>query len=311
MSIVTIGEILVEMVADQTGQKFNETGLFHGPFPSGAPAIFIDQASKCGSVSKMISTVGDDGFGEININRLKEDGVDTSMIAISNHKSTGVAFVTYRPDGDRDFIFHIADSAAGDISVNKTSENGLADCSYFHIMGSSVYNKEIQNAIKHCFNILPYESKISFDPNVRKEILDNSEKLIFLQDVLKKSHIVLASLEELRYLMGDLPLSNILEILFNEYVAEVVVIKSGKKGSTVYTKEKEIDIPAFEVEELDPTGAGDCFAGTFVSLLNQGVTLEEAAIKASAAGALAVTKVGPMEGNTTLNELDAFISSYR
>ncbi|RYD03561.1 hypothetical protein N752_19330 [Desulforamulus aquiferis] len=45
--IVTIGEILVEFMAKEIGQKFYESGDFVGPFPSGAPAIFIDQAAQC------------------------------------------------------------------------------------------------------------------------------------------------------------------------------------------------------------------------------------------------------------------------
>ena len=44
--IVTIGEILVEIMATRIGQTFLEPGLFAGPYPSGAPAIFADQAAK-------------------------------------------------------------------------------------------------------------------------------------------------------------------------------------------------------------------------------------------------------------------------
>ena len=46
--IYTIGEILVEIMADKVGQSFTHPGLWNGPFPSGAPAIFIDQVTKLG-----------------------------------------------------------------------------------------------------------------------------------------------------------------------------------------------------------------------------------------------------------------------
>src|SRR5690606_29925161 len=104
--IITVGEILVEVMATEVGQKFNETGLFNGPYPSGAPAIFIDQAAKCGSSTSIVSAVGNDGFGKINLERLQADGVDTSQIKVLNNQSTGVAFVTYKENGDRDFIYH-------------------------------------------------------------------------------------------------------------------------------------------------------------------------------------------------------------
>jgi fructokinase len=69
-----------------------------------------------------------------------------------------------------------------------------------------------------------------------------------------------------------------------------------------------IEVPAFPVDEVDPTGAGDCAGATFIAGLLQGRPPAEAARRANAAGALAVTRRGPMEGNSTPSELDAFLS---
>ena len=60
---------------------------------------------------------------------------------------------------------------------------------------------------------------------------------------------------------------------------------------------------------MDPTGAGDCFGGTLISCLVQGIGIERALTLANAAGALAVTKRGPMEGNSTLSELEQFMAA--
>lgn len=46
--LVTAGEILVEIMATRVGQTFRKPGPLVGPFPSGAPAIFIDQAGRLG-----------------------------------------------------------------------------------------------------------------------------------------------------------------------------------------------------------------------------------------------------------------------
>lgn len=46
--IVVIGEILVEIMADTIGKGFDTPQPLTGPFPSGAPAIFADQAAKLG-----------------------------------------------------------------------------------------------------------------------------------------------------------------------------------------------------------------------------------------------------------------------
>ena len=69
--IVTIGEILVEIMATRIGQTFLEPGLFAGPYPSGAPAIFADQAARVGAATAMIGCVGPDDFGTLNLDRLR------------------------------------------------------------------------------------------------------------------------------------------------------------------------------------------------------------------------------------------------
>ncbi len=123
---ITAGEILVEIMATSVGVGFQEPISLIGPFPSGAPAIFIDQVAKLGSAAGIISAVGDDDFGRLNIARLERDGADVSAIEISADFPTGTAFVRYRPDGARDFVFNIAKSAAGAVSATKAASDLMA-----------------------------------------------------------------------------------------------------------------------------------------------------------------------------------------
>src|ERR1700690_3375276 len=103
-SILTIGEILVEIMATDKGDGFLEPIKLVGPFPSGAPAIFIDQAAKFGPPAAIIGCVGDDDFGRVNLDRLRRDGVNVEGIGIAPEKATGSAFVRYRTDGWRTFV---------------------------------------------------------------------------------------------------------------------------------------------------------------------------------------------------------------
>ena len=109
---VCVGEILVEIVATTIGDGFREAQPLVGPYPSGAPAIFIDQCGRIGGAAAMIGAVGDDDFGRVNLDRLMRDGVDVSGIAVDPMMPTGSAFVRYRADGSRDFVYNIATSAA-------------------------------------------------------------------------------------------------------------------------------------------------------------------------------------------------------
>lgn len=87
--VFTIGEILVEIMASKIGQPFDQPGIWNGPYPSGAPAIFIDQVTRLGVPCGIISCVGNDGFGDINIHRLAADGVDIRGISVLPLEATG------------------------------------------------------------------------------------------------------------------------------------------------------------------------------------------------------------------------------
>ena len=71
----------------------------------------------------------------------------------------------------------------------------------------------------------------------------------------------------------------------------------------------KFDIPGWPVEEIDPTGAGDCFSAAFIAGLEAGWPLENVGRFANAAGALAVTKMGPMEGASSINQVNAFLTA--
>src|SRR6218665_835571 len=79
--IMTMGEILVEIMATRRGQSLRAPRSRAGPYASGAPAIFIDQVARLGHPAAIIGCVGDDDFGWLNIERLQRDGVDTSAIS--------------------------------------------------------------------------------------------------------------------------------------------------------------------------------------------------------------------------------------
>ena len=65
--VLTIGEILVEIMAVSAGHGFREALDLVGPFPSGAPAIFIDHLARQGVRCAIIGCVGNDDFGRLNI----------------------------------------------------------------------------------------------------------------------------------------------------------------------------------------------------------------------------------------------------
>ena len=87
---------------------------------------------------------------------------------------------------------------------------------------------------------------------------------------------------------------------------KAVLHKQGVKGVRYHDRAGTLFQPAFPVSEVDPTGAGDCFAAAFACFWLQGLPSARCLTLAAAAGALAVTRRGPMEGAATLNVLTEF-----
>ena len=304
-SIVSIGELLVEIMREKVGEPFDRPGTFVGPFPSGAPAIFSDAAGRLGEKSGMIGTVGEDDFGKLILERLKKDGVDTTYIQTLKGFTTGVAFVTYFPDGSRKFIYHLPHAASGKISSEQINEKYLSEVKYLHIMGSSLsINEDYRNACYKAAHIVKNSrGKVSLDPNLRPELLSIEEIRKICEPILSISDVIMPSGEEATMLTGAEDVESACMKLL-EYGPKIVALKQGKEGCTVFTKKEKIKVSSFKVKEVDPTGAGDCFdAGFLVGLLKKGWELPKVAKFANAVGALSVTKKGPMEGAPTYKEV--------
>ncbi len=308
--IVVAGEILVEIMADTVGDGFRGPIPLTGPYPSGAPAIFIDQVARMGQPCGIVSMVGNDDFGRLNVARLKEDGVDVSAIGVDPDRPTGSAFVRYRADGSRDFVFNIRHSACGRLPDSAAVQALLDSADHLHVMGSSLsspaiiaFNIDAARAVK------AKGGTVSFDPNLRKEILASPGVAEAMRAILSATDLFLPSGEEILLLTEATDAGGAVSELLSRGV-RAVVHKQGAAGVRYHDAAGPRFVPAFTVDEVDPTGAGDCFGGAFTALWLRGEDIDRALILASAAGALAVTRRGPMEGAATLDTLIAFAASH-
>lgn len=265
--IAAVGEILVEFVSHTTNCGLSQTSDYSGPYPSGAPAIFVDQAARMGSATEMVGGVGD--------------------------------------DGNRDFIFHLTDTAADHFETPETLFQPTQ--TILHVSAASLGNARMREMIMATMRkVSSGRGHISCDPNARPELMRDDAVRGALAEVMDKSTYLLPSTSDLEFLFPKMSEDAAIDHLLNAK-AEVIAIKRGSAGVTVLGDGKRHDFAGHAVEEVDPTGAGDCFGGTFVSLLAQGASLHDAGLQANAAGALAVTRRGPMEGNSSPAEITAFL----
>ncbi|MGO7444967.1 sugar kinase [Rhizobium ruizarguesonis] len=307
---VCVGEILVEIVATTVGDGFLKAQPLVGPFASGAPAIFISQCGRLGGKAAMVGAVGDDDFGRVNTDRLKRDGVDVSTISIDPDYPTGSAFVRYRKDGSRDFVYNIATSAAARFGWSQAVGDLIHRSGHLHVMGSALSVPSAREVIDKAVDIVKARGgTLSVDPNIRKELkLDEDTERRFSK-LVAAADLLLPSGEELERAAAIEGEAEAIRRLFEMGVKEIV-LKRGADGATYFGRQGDrIDAPAFVVQEVDPTGAGDCFGGAYLTCRRLGMSPQQALTYGSAAGARNVMVLGPMEGAGTRQELDAFIAS--
>lgn len=300
--IICLGELLVEMMRTEIDIPHGIIGAtYKGPYPSGAPAIFIDTVSRLAKPFKFttgyIGVVGSDEYGECIIKRLQKDGVDISQIRYLDDKTTGIAFNQYNSDGSRKFIF--AKGAAGETSPMDVKEKYFEDVKILHIMGSALFiSKSSRNACYRAINLAKNKNPhviISFDPNLRPEMLNLEEILEICLSILEKTEIFLPSGEEAEIIAGVKNPKKACQRLL-EMGPKIIALKQGKEGCTIFTSEKSegIDITGFLATEKDPTGAGDSFDGAFIVGYLAGWDIYKIGLFSNAVGALKVESFGPM-----------------
>lgn len=307
--VISIGEILVEIMRPAAGQPLDKEGEFRGPFASGAPAIFSVAASRLGLSTGFIGAVGKDAFGRLLEKRLQEENVDTSQMQVPVGYSTGVAFVAYTKDGSREFVFHIRHAAAGALEAQSIDPGYFANVHWLHISGSSLSLNS--KSMAACWRALELTKaaggKVSFDPNLRPELMPFEIARREFTPFIQEADLLLPTTSEMIELTGVDNLNRAAELLMGNRRC-ILAVKRGREGCIIFSDGKRTDIPGFKVNEVDPTGAGDCFNAACLAGVDSGWNMERIGRFATAAGALAVTKMGPMEGAPSWQDVEKLVS---
>jgi len=304
--VISLGTMLVEVMRVNLDEPLNRPGTFVGPFPSGDTAIYIDTVARLGHAGGYIGAVGADDFGRCMLDRFAEDGVDFTCGRVLPDHTTGVAFVAYFGDGSRKFVYHWRHAAAGQLSPEYVDPTYLADTRWLHLTGCNLaVTESARDAGFKAMRHLREGAKVSFDPNIRPEVLSVEQIRGLVAPVIERADVILPSLGEAKMLTGAESDEAGCRLWAGQ--GKIVVLKQGPRGSRVFTGDMDFEVASFPVTEVDPTGAGDSFSAGFTVALLEGMELRDAARFANAVGALAVTLKGPMEGAPRRDEVNALL----
>lgn len=151
----------------------------------------------------------------------------------------------------------------------------LKRATHFHVMGSSLFSFPIIDAVTTAVHQVKAQGgTISFDPNIRKEMLDIPDMKAALELMLQECDIFLPSGPELLLFCNGTTQEEAIREILDMGVSEIV-LKQGNEGATCFCADKTVHNVAFTAQEIDPTGAGDCFGATYVTCRLSGKTRED------------------------------------
>ncbi|MGM9929640.1 MAG: PfkB family carbohydrate kinase [Bacillus sp. (in: firmicutes)] len=317
--LISIGEVLIDFIPYEKGVALKDVESFKKA-PGGAPANVAAAVSKYGQSSKIITKLGTDAFGDFLIETLQSVGVDTRFVLRTEQANTGLAFVSLKNNGEREFSFFRNPSADLLLEADEIKEDLISKGDILHFCSVDLVESPMKYAHQKLIKLTHEKNGIvCFDPNVRLPLWSSQEmcKKTIL-DFIPSAHIIKISDEELEFITGMKEESEALESLFVGNV-KVVVYTKGSEGACLLTRNYSCCKEGFNVNATDTTGAGDAFIGGFLScLLRDQVILKdlEAYVQANgeallafsnASGALTTTKKGGISALPTLEEIQKLL----
>lgn len=296
--IVALGESLIDFIPAKS--KNSDKLLLEGN-AGGAPANVLAAAAKLGRKTALISRVGNDGFGSFIKDCIAENGVDISAM-VTGPEPTTLSIVSLDKAGERTFRFYRNQTADIMLTEYDVNMDVVENSKIFHFGTVSMTDDPARKAtIAAAEKAKKAGLKISFDPNYRPALW-HSEKDAFsaMETGVKLADFVKLSGEEATLLTGETNPEKAALLIASRYAPQFTAVTLGPNGSVGITPKARVSAPAYQVQCVDTTGAGDAFWGAALhSLLALGLDTElsekslASLLKYSnAAGSLATTQYG-------------------
>ncbi len=249
--IIGLGECMVELYANQSLGVATILEKSYG----GDVLNTLVHASRLGSRTAFISKVGNDPFGLGLLKTWQIEGVDTSQVPLVEGEN-GVYFISLLENGEREFTYRRANSAASQIIPSDLNPNFIASSRLILLSGitQAISSSAAATTLAAAQIAREHGVLVAFDPNYRP-------KLWALRGGLEAARA--AALELLPLVDVLLPSAPTdLELLSQDQmrIVPVVALKSGAEGVWI----NQTHVPAHVVQVVDTTGAGDAWNAGFL-----------------------------------------------
>lgn len=303
--IVVFGSFVVDLMGRGPHLPVPGETVKSGFFKMGAGGKGFNQgvaAHKSGGDVTMITKLGKDAFAEIALGTMRELGMDTTKVIQTEEYSTGVALIEVDENSGQNAIMVIPSSCD---HITDAEVAALKEV----IEGADILLTQLET------NMSSIKGVIDMAHAAGKTIILNTAPVQPVEDeLLSKVTIVTPNEVEASILTGvkvvdEASAAQAADWFFQRGVKKVVITMGGM-GAFVADGTRAELTPAFKVNAIDTTGAGDAYNGGFVTALSEGNDIFAAARFAAATAALSVQKMGTTPSMPTREEIEAFLKEH-
>lgn len=259
----------------------------------------LNAASVCASLGSKVKVLDilkkNSGDSEAIISSLNRYGVDTSLIKFCDEAENGKCII-FKRGGEK--CIYVIEAKRPYFKEDKN----MIDCIFnskiiytvMHTLKQSFKNIEIIEKARENGVLFAFDGESQFEDKYEVDMLLKYSDIVFIN---KKAH------KRLCEKCGYDPTSQLFE-----RGLKILCITDGENGSKLYTKEKVLEKKSMKILEIDSTGAGDSFAGSFLHFYEKGLPIEKCLDYATACGAYACTGIGGTYGAISEMKLFEFIN---
>lgn len=265
------GDVLAQSASFEAGGGFN---VMAAAQRNGLPVVYLGRH-------------GTGRFGDLAREAMKAEGIRIG-IESSAERDTGLCVAVTEASAERSFISYIG--AEGELTAEDLASVPAEAGDYVYVSGYSLLHGGKAQALVDWVLDLPRGINVVFDPG---PLVDSPDEPL-MQALLARIDLWTSNSVEALKFTGASDIAEALNRLADHLPADVLmVVRDGPQGCWISQRGDRQHVPGFKVEAVDSNGAGDAHAGVFVAGLARGLSASEAARRANAAAALAVTRWGP------------------
>lgn len=258
--------------------------------PGGPVATAVVFASRMGLRARYIGKVGSDTLGQVQLESLRRENIDTSSVTIeAGARNQYAVIVVDQKSGERTVLW--GRDPALNFRPEELTKEQVCSGRLLHLDGAD-YEAALRAATWAQSEGIPV-------------VIDIDKVVPHCEQLVAKVDFLIASSNFTRDLTGINDLSEGLRAL-QKITSGFVAVTVGVRGAVALVGRESVQFPAFKVEAVDTTGAGDIFHGAFIYGLLQNWPLGEIMRFANGAAALSCTQLGARSGIAPLQEILRF-----